>query len=57
MYPVLENYYECILCIELAIPRSLKYKIHFTKNYTEYNLILENPGYLVFSYVHKTHRL
>lgn len=37
---------------ELAVPRNLKYTIHFTKNY----LILENR-ILVFSYVSKTQAL
>lgn len=35
-------------------PETLKYEVHFTKNYIEFNLALENPEYLVFQCVSKS---
>lgn len=54
MFLLLENHYVYSLYMNKQFPETLKYEVHFTKNYIEFNLALENPEYLVFQCVSKS---
>lgn len=54
VFLLLENHYVCSMYMNKQFPETLKYEVHFTKNYIEFNLALENPEYLVFQCVGKS---